>query len=162
MVSTPHSISVSSSASAPLRTRCGEAEGAADESRWGKSSSMPPFFRASIRIGFFFSTDFNVYMKTNLQKTSSAEESSEQVDLAILRVLRDDSRKTLQEIGAMVGLSCFGSVAMACATGYGGAACPTPGRMAAPWECRSPADTLAFQATRSASWRQGDRSVPWL
>src|SRR4051794_18335848 len=29
-------------------------------------------------------------------------------------------------IGAMLGLSCLGSVAM-CATGYGGAACHTPG-----------------------------------
>lgn len=44
-------------------------------------------------------------MKTSRPKVVSAEESSEQVDLAILRVLREDSRKTLQEIGAMVGLS---------------------------------------------------------
>ena len=44
-------------------------------------------------------------MKVNRQKAQKSEESSEQVDLAILRVLREDSRKTLQEIGAMVGLS---------------------------------------------------------
>jgi len=44
-------------------------------------------------------------MKTSRPKPATAEESSEQVDLAILRVLREDSRKTLQEIGAMVGLS---------------------------------------------------------
>ena len=44
-------------------------------------------------------------MKTSRSKPSLPEESSDQVDLAILRVLRDDSRKTLQEIGAMVGLS---------------------------------------------------------
>ena len=44
-------------------------------------------------------------MKTIRKKSFSSEESSDQVDLAILRVLRDDSRKTLQEIGAIVGLS---------------------------------------------------------
>jgi Lrp/AsnC family leucine-responsive transcriptional regulator len=44
-------------------------------------------------------------MKTIRSKSVSSEESSDQVDLAILRVLRDDSRKTLQEIGAIVGLS---------------------------------------------------------
>ena len=44
-------------------------------------------------------------MKTIRQKSASSEESSDQIDLAILRVLRDDSRKTLQEIGAIVGLS---------------------------------------------------------
>lgn len=44
-------------------------------------------------------------MNTSRPKTPSSEESSEQVDLAILRVLQEDSSKTLQEIGAMVGLS---------------------------------------------------------
>jgi Lrp/AsnC family leucine-responsive transcriptional regulator len=44
-------------------------------------------------------------MKTIRQKSALSEESSDQIDLAILRVLRDDSRKTLQEIGAIVGLS---------------------------------------------------------
>ena len=44
-------------------------------------------------------------MKTSRSKAASSEETSGQVDLAILRVLREDSRKTLQEIGAMVGLS---------------------------------------------------------
>ena len=44
-------------------------------------------------------------MKTNRQNSNSAEDSSDQVDLAILRVLREDSRQTLQEIGAAVGLS---------------------------------------------------------
>lgn len=44
-------------------------------------------------------------MKISRKNQSSPEESPDQVDLAILRVLREDSRKTLQEIGAMVGLS---------------------------------------------------------
>ncbi|MDB5847846.1 MAG: transcriptional regulator, AsnC family [Rhodoferax sp.] len=44
-------------------------------------------------------------MKTSRQTTSYSENSSDQLDLAILRVLREDSRKTLQEIGAAVGLS---------------------------------------------------------
>lgn len=44
-------------------------------------------------------------MKSIRKNSVSSEESSDQVDLAILRVLRDDSRKTLQEIGAIVGLS---------------------------------------------------------
>ncbi|WP_218508222.1 Lrp/AsnC family transcriptional regulator [Variovorax sp. dw_308] len=44
-------------------------------------------------------------MKNNRQELTPAEESTDPVDLAILRVLRDDSRHTLQEIGAMVGLS---------------------------------------------------------
>ena len=44
-------------------------------------------------------------MKIIRQKSFSSKESSDQVDLAILRVLRDDSRKTLQEVGAIVGLS---------------------------------------------------------
>ncbi|WP_213955363.1 Lrp/AsnC family transcriptional regulator [Variovorax sp. dw_954] len=44
-------------------------------------------------------------MKNNRQELTPAEESTDPIDLAILRVLRDDSRHTLQEIGAMVGLS---------------------------------------------------------
>ena len=44
-------------------------------------------------------------MKTSRAKPSLPEESSDQIDLAILRVLREDSRQTLQEIGALVGLS---------------------------------------------------------
>ena len=44
-------------------------------------------------------------MKTNRQELNPAEESTDPIDLAILRVLREDSRHTLQEIGAMVGLS---------------------------------------------------------
>lgn len=44
-------------------------------------------------------------MKTIRQKPALSEESSDHVDLAILRVLHADSRKTLQEIGAIVGLS---------------------------------------------------------
>jgi len=44
-------------------------------------------------------------MKTKPKTPASTEESPAELDLAILRVLRDDSRKTLQEIGAIVGLS---------------------------------------------------------
>src|SRR4030095_2123445 len=44
-------------------------------------------------------------MKTNREEHTAAEETTDPIDLAILRVLRDDSRHTLQEIGAMVGLS---------------------------------------------------------
>jgi Lrp/AsnC family leucine-responsive transcriptional regulator len=44
-------------------------------------------------------------MKTNPPSSLSSEESSERMDIAILRELRQDSRKTLQEIGAAVGLS---------------------------------------------------------
>jgi Lrp/AsnC family leucine-responsive transcriptional regulator len=44
-------------------------------------------------------------MKISRQNHDSSEDSSDQMDLAILRVLRVDSRKTLQEIGAAVGLS---------------------------------------------------------
>ena len=44
-------------------------------------------------------------MKNNLRSEDDHEESSGRIDLAILRVLREDSRKTLQEIGAAVGLS---------------------------------------------------------
>jgi Lrp/AsnC family leucine-responsive transcriptional regulator len=44
-------------------------------------------------------------MKTNRQNHYSSEESFDKTDLAILRVLLADSRKTLQEIGAEVSLS---------------------------------------------------------
>ncbi len=44
-------------------------------------------------------------MKANLKKNESPEDSFDKLDMAILRVLLDDSRKTLQEIGSKVGLS---------------------------------------------------------
>ncbi|WP_175497044.1 MULTISPECIES: Lrp/AsnC family transcriptional regulator [Variovorax] len=44
-------------------------------------------------------------MKTNRQTSSDNEGSFDKTDLAILRVLLLDSRKTLQEIGNEVGLS---------------------------------------------------------
>ena len=44
-------------------------------------------------------------MKSNLKKKESTEGSFDKLDMAILRVLLDDSRKTLQEIGTQVGLS---------------------------------------------------------
>ncbi|WP_174543688.1 Lrp/AsnC family transcriptional regulator [Variovorax boronicumulans] len=44
-------------------------------------------------------------MKTNRQISSDSEGSFDKTDLAILRVLLLDSRKTLQEIGNEVGLS---------------------------------------------------------
>ncbi|MCD2513214.1 Lrp/AsnC family transcriptional regulator [Comamonas endophytica] len=44
-------------------------------------------------------------MKNNRINAVSTEESPDQLDLAILQVLQEDSRKTLQEIGAVVGLS---------------------------------------------------------
>jgi Lrp/AsnC family leucine-responsive transcriptional regulator len=44
-------------------------------------------------------------MKTNRQTADSEEGSFDKTDLAILRVLLLDSRKTLQEIGNEVGLS---------------------------------------------------------
>ena len=48
-------------------------------------------------------------MKSNRTKPESSEESSDRsldrIDLGILRVLREDSRRTLQEIGDSVGLS---------------------------------------------------------
>jgi Lrp/AsnC family leucine-responsive transcriptional regulator len=43
--------------------------------------------------------------KTIRSNKPAAEEPFDKLDLAILRVLLDDSRKTLQEIGAQVGLS---------------------------------------------------------
>lgn len=44
-------------------------------------------------------------MKTNRQTSNETEGSFDKTDLAILRVLLLDSRKTLQEIGNEVGLS---------------------------------------------------------
>ena len=44
-------------------------------------------------------------MKTHRPNAGAAEDSLDRIDLAILRVLREDSRKTLQEIGTLVGLS---------------------------------------------------------
>ena len=44
-------------------------------------------------------------MKTNRQKQQSDEESFDKTDMAILRALRQDSRRTLQDIGSEVGLS---------------------------------------------------------
>ena len=44
-------------------------------------------------------------MKNHRSKDDFIEDSSDKIDLAILRALREDSRKTLQEIGAAVGLS---------------------------------------------------------
>ena len=44
-------------------------------------------------------------MKTIRQKSNPEEDSFDKVDMAILRALRDDSRRTLQDIGGEVGLS---------------------------------------------------------
>jgi Lrp/AsnC family leucine-responsive transcriptional regulator len=44
-------------------------------------------------------------MKTNRKTASNEEGSFDKIDMAILRVLLLDSRKTLQEIGTEVGLS---------------------------------------------------------
>ena len=44
-------------------------------------------------------------MKTNRKTSASEEGSFDKIDMAILRVLLLDSRKTLQEIGNEVGLS---------------------------------------------------------
>jgi len=44
-------------------------------------------------------------MKINRQTSQNAEETFDKIDMAILRVLLLDSRKTLQEIGTEVGLS---------------------------------------------------------
>ncbi|MGI4778760.1 MAG: Lrp/AsnC family transcriptional regulator [Janthinobacterium lividum] len=44
-------------------------------------------------------------MKTSRQKPSTDEDSFDKIDMAILRALRDDSRRTLQDIGGEVGLS---------------------------------------------------------
>ncbi|MGJ7581276.1 Lrp/AsnC family transcriptional regulator [Variovorax sp. RHLX14] len=44
-------------------------------------------------------------MKTSRPKQHSDEESFDKTDMAILRALRQDSRRTLQDIGSDVGLS---------------------------------------------------------
>lgn len=44
-------------------------------------------------------------MKTNRKSSDSTEASFDKTDMAILRILLEDSRRTLQEIGAEVGLS---------------------------------------------------------
>ena len=44
-------------------------------------------------------------MKSNPKKAGDAEETPDRTDLAILRVLRSDSRKTLQDISGEVGLA---------------------------------------------------------
>ena len=43
--------------------------------------------------------------KTVRQEPSDSENSFDRIDLAILRILTEDSRKTLQEVGSAVGLS---------------------------------------------------------
>jgi len=44
-------------------------------------------------------------MKTNRQSGQNDEENFDKFDMSILRILLEDSRKTLQEIGAEIGLS---------------------------------------------------------
>jgi Lrp/AsnC family leucine-responsive transcriptional regulator len=44
-------------------------------------------------------------LKNQRQKPKETEESFDRIDLAILRILLQDSRRTLQEIGTEVGLS---------------------------------------------------------
>ena len=44
-------------------------------------------------------------MKNNRSRSEDREESFDKTDMAILRLLLNDSRQTLQEIGAQVGLS---------------------------------------------------------
>ncbi len=44
-------------------------------------------------------------LKTNRKSADSNESSFDKTDMAILRILLEDSRRTLQEIGAEVGLS---------------------------------------------------------
>ena len=44
-------------------------------------------------------------MKTNRKSSDSNETSFDKTDMAILRILLEDSRRTLQEIGTEVGLS---------------------------------------------------------
>jgi Lrp/AsnC family leucine-responsive transcriptional regulator len=46
-----------------------------------------------------------VFLNSNRKKTANTEELFDKIDMAILRVLLHDSRKTLQEIGAEVGLA---------------------------------------------------------
>jgi Lrp/AsnC family leucine-responsive transcriptional regulator len=54
---------------------------------------------------FVFRKQSALYLKINRRKSSTDEESFDKIDIAILRVLLHDSRKTLQEIGAEVGLA---------------------------------------------------------
>jgi len=54
---------------------------------------------------FFFWTNSADSLKTNRKSGTVNEESFDKIDMAILRVLLHDSRKTLQEIGAEVGLA---------------------------------------------------------
>jgi Lrp/AsnC family leucine-responsive transcriptional regulator len=71
----------------------------------GDNISIPIVFRYGSKIGFLFSAVLAKNMKSNRSKPSSPEGSLDRIDLGILRVLREDSRKTLQEIGDSVGLS---------------------------------------------------------
>ena len=54
---------------------------------------------------FVFWTNPPASLKTNRKNPAGAEEFFDKIDMAILRVLLHDSRKTLQEIGAEVGLA---------------------------------------------------------
>ena len=54
---------------------------------------------------FYFGSHFGPSMKSVRKNREEDENSSDSVDRAILRVLREDSRKSLQEIGSLVGLS---------------------------------------------------------
>jgi Lrp/AsnC family leucine-responsive transcriptional regulator len=54
---------------------------------------------------FFLVAKSAVFMKTNRRSKDTDEGSFDKTDLAILRVLLLDSRKTLQDIGNEVGLS---------------------------------------------------------
>jgi Lrp/AsnC family leucine-responsive transcriptional regulator len=52
-------------------------------------------------------------MKNNRKTAPEQEESFDKIDMAILRILLNDARQTLQEIGAEVGLSptsCWGRI----------------------------------------------------
>jgi Lrp/AsnC family transcriptional regulator, leucine-responsive regulatory protein len=52
-----------------------------------------------------FSADLGKQLKNQRQTKNNTEESFDKVDLAILRILLKDSRRTLQDIGSEVGLS---------------------------------------------------------
>jgi Lrp/AsnC family leucine-responsive transcriptional regulator len=54
---------------------------------------------------FVFWTNQAPSLKTHRKNPSGTEEFFDKIDMAILRVLLHDSRKTLQEIGAEVGLA---------------------------------------------------------
>ena len=61
----------------------------------------------------FDATVIGINMKSNRATPKSSDESLDRVDIAILRVLQADARKTLQEIGAEVGVSsttCWGRI----------------------------------------------------